>query len=70
MVFQLLPVSCQGLQPDSELTLRFLLHHLFLGAETGRLLFIDVNQMAVVPSSRQGILRTYLYSVGGTSMVD
>jgi hypothetical protein len=70
MVFQLSPVSFQGLQPASELTLRSLLHHLCLGAESGRRLFIDVSQMAVESSPRQGILRTYLYSAGGTSMVD
>lgn len=69
MVSQLSPVSCQGLQPASELTLRSLLYHLCLGAETGRLLFIEVSQMSAEPSPRQGILRTYLYSAGGTSMV-
>lgn len=64
MMFQLFPATA------SELALRSLSHHLYPGAETRGLLFIDVSQMAVEPSPRQDTLRTYLYSAGRRHMVD
>lgn len=70
MLFLFLPATCLGLQPEPELTLKSLLHHLYSEAETGGLLFIDASQKAVEPSPRQGMLRTHLYSTGGRSMVD